>query len=271
MNQVMMIRMIKNGKILLLCTFFSFTYAQQQLPDFQLRISPSVDYKFSKKWQASLEYRYALDHDVSEFRNSAIEGGIAYDITKAITVEARYRFTTAFDEDSHLLYGVLKYKKEFNKRFSLKSSTRYQFKTGSFDPDYMQYFQKPTQLLREKVALEYNVPKSKASLYIAPEVFLKVNDKDNPFFSYNAIRYNAGIDYALNYGNTVGLGFFYEDIYNPKKTDRFVFTTKYNLSIDDMLKKIKRKRDEKNGIEFISKKEKKKLKKKASQTQLDSL
>jgi hypothetical protein len=91
------------------------------------------------------------------------------------------------------------------------------------------------------------------------------------------MRYNAGIDYKLNYGNSIGLGFFYEDVYNPKKTDRFVFTTKYNLSIDDLLKTIKRKRDEKNGIEHISKKQKKKLKKKLKkeleekETQLDSL
>ena len=266
-----MTKMIKRYSLLIACACFSITYAQRQLPDFQLRISPSVDYKFAKKWQASLEYRYALDHDISEFRNSALEGGIGYDITKAITIEARYRFTTAFDTDSHLLYGVFKYKKELNKRYSLKSTTRYQFKTGSFDADYMQYYEKPTQLLREKITLEYNVPKSKATLYIAPEVFLKLNDKDNPYFSYNAMRYNAGIDYALNYGNTLGLGFFYEDIYNPKKEDRFVFTTKYNLSIDELVKKIKRKRDEKNGIEFISKKDKKKLKKAAAKTRLDSI
>lgn len=257
-----MISMIKKFFLISISICFSISYAQQQLPDFQLRISPSVDYKFAKKWKASLEYRYALDHDMSEFRNSAIETGIAYDITKKASIEMRYRFTTSFEKDSHLLYAIFKYKKNLNKRFSLKSNTRYQFRTGSFDADYMQYFDKPTQLLREKITLEYNVPKSKASLYVAPELFLKIGDKDQPFFSYNAMRYNAGIDYALKYGNTIGLGFFFEDVYNPKKTDRFVFTTKYNLSIDDLLKSIKRKKDKKNGIEHLSKKQKKKLKKK---------
>lgn len=252
--------MIKNFYLLIICVCYSISYAQEQLPDFQLRISPAVEYKFAKKWQASLEYRYALDHDMSEFRNSAIETGLGYDITKSITIETRYRFTTSFVEDSHLLMAILKYKRDINKRFTIKSSTRYQFKTGSFDSDYMQYFDKPTQLLRQKLTLDYNVPKSKASLYLSPELFLKLADKDQPFFSYNAMRYNAGIDYALPYGNTIGLGFFYEDTYNPKKSDRFVVTTKYSFSIDDMLKTVKRKRDEKNGIPYISKKERKKIK-----------
>jgi hypothetical protein len=265
--------MIKNFFLISISICFSVTYAQQQLPDFQLRISPSVDYKFAKKWQASLEYRYALDHDMSEFRNSAIETGIAFDITKKASIETRYRFTTSFENDSHLLFAIFKYKKDLNKRFTLKSSTRYQFRTGSFDADYMQYFKKPTQLLREKITLEYNIPKSKASVYIAPEIFLKIGDKDLPYLSYNRMRYNAGVDYAMKYGNTVGLGFFFEDRLNPTKTDRFVFTTKYNLSIDELMKKIKKEKDKKNGIEHLSKKKKKKLKKKLKEqeTQLDSL
>lgn len=257
--------MIKRLNVLIICAFCSFIYAQEQLPDFQLRISPSVDYKFAKKWQASFEYRYALDHDMSEFRNSAIEAGIKYDIFKKASLETRYRFTTSFENDSHLLFAIFKYNYKLNKRFSLKSSTRYQFRTGSFDADYMQYFKKPTQYLREKITLEYNVPKSKLSLYIAPEIFLKIADKDLPLLSYNRIRYNAGIDYAMKYGNTIGLGFFFEDRYNPTKTDRFVFTTKYNLSIDELAKKIKKEKDKKNGI--VTEKKKKKKKKKVQETQ----
>lgn len=234
--------MIKKILFFLLVVSFSKLYSQEQLPDFQLRISPSVDYKFAKKWQASLEYRYALDQDISEFRNSAVEAGIGYDITKSASIETRYRFTTSFENDSHLLYAIFKYKKDLNKRFTLKSSTRYQFRTGSFDADYMQYFKRPTQLLREKITFEYNVPNSKLSLYVAPEIFLKIADKDLPFLSYYGMRYNAGMDYAMKYGNTIGLGFFFEDRYDPTKTDRFVFTTKYNLSIDELVKTIKKKK-----------------------------
>ena len=249
--------MVKNITLLFLSVICLAAYSQEQAPDFQLRISPSVDYKFAKKWTTSFEYRYALDHDVSEFRNSAYEAGIKYDIAKKVSIETHYRFTTSFEKDSHLLFAILKYKKNISKRFSLKSSTRYQFRTGSFDDDYMQYFKTPSQFLREKITLEYNVPKSKASIYIAPEIFLKIDDEANPFFSYHRMRYNAGIDYELKYGNTIGLGFFYEDQYNPTKTDRFVFTTKYNLSIDALVKKIK-------------KDKKKALKKKKKESQKES-
>lgn len=253
--------MYKKILLLLLVVSFHKSYSQEHLPDFQLRISPSVDYKFAKKWTASFEFRYALDQDFSEFRNSAYETGIRYDITKNASLETRYRFTTSFENDSHLLFSSFRYKIKLNKDFSLKSTTRYQFRTGSFDADYMQYFKTPTQLLREKITLEYNVPKSNFSMYVAPEIFLKIGDKDLPYLSYNRMRYNAGVDYAMKYGNSVGLGFFFEDRYNPTKTDRFVLTTKYNISIDELTKKIKKNRDKKNGIVNPEKKKKKKKKK----------
>jgi hypothetical protein len=64
---------------------------------------------------------------------------------------------------------------------------------------------------------------------------------DNPELKYNRIRYQFGSDYKLKYGNAIGFSVFYEDRTNPQKTDRFVFSTKYNLSIDEMLKKIAKK------------------------------
>ena len=252
-----MINMIKNLLSLLLLLTFISANSQEQLPDFQLRISPSVDYKFAKKWTVSFEYRYALDNDLSTFRNSAFESGLKYKLTKKSNIEANYRFTTSYENDSHLIFAVYKYTINLNKRFSLKSSTRYQFRTGSFDAEYMQFFKQPLQLLREKITLEYNVPKSKASIYIAPEIFLKVADNESTFLEYNRMRYNAGVDYSMKYGNSVGLGFFYEDRQNPTKRDRFVFTTKYNLSIDELTKKIKKNKNKKNGIEEPSKKKKK--------------
>lgn len=246
--KVIMIKInMKKLILLLLFVFSSSLFSQEQPPDFQLRISPSVDYKFAKKWTASFEYRYALDQDLSEFRNSAVEAGIKYDIAKKLSFQTHYRFTTSYESDSHLIFAALKYKYEISKRFSLKSTTRYDFRTGSFDADYMQYFDAPNQFLREKITLEYNVPKSKASLYFAPELFLKVNDEKNPYFNFFGMRYYAGIDYKMKYGNTIGFSTFYEDRYNPTKTDRIVFTTKYNLSIDDLIKK--RKKDKKKAIQ----------------------
>jgi hypothetical protein len=231
------------GLFLFLLTFEVFS---QSNTDLQGRFISAVDYKFAKKWTTSFEYRYALDNDFSEFRNSALETGIKYDILKKLSFETRYRFTTSYQNDSHLLFAIIRYKKNISKRFSLKSNTRYEFRTQSFDSDFMQYFKTPRQFLREKITLEYNIPKSKASLYIAPEIFLQIDDENNPFFSFDRMRYNAGIDYSLKYGSTLGLGFFYEDLYNPRKNDRIVITTKYSLSIDDLVKKIKKNKKKAN-------------------------
>ena len=99
----------------------------------------------------------------------------------------------------------------------------------------MQYFKNPTSMFREKISIEYNVPHSKATLYLSPEIFLKY-EKEN--IDFNRMRYTIGGDYKLKYGNSFGISVFYDDKVNPQKTDRVVFSSKYNLSIDALIKKI---------------------------------
>lgn len=231
-------------KKLLLVFFFVFYYCTiigQENTDVQARFYAAADYKITKKWQVAFEYRYAMDHDISEFRNNSFEIGTKYDVAKKMSLETGYRFTTSYEKDSHLLFLSYQYKYKFNKRFTLGSTTRYQFRTLGFDADLMQYYKEPSQFIREKLRLEYNVPKSKASLYFAPEIFLKIDNS----LEFNRMRYTLGGDYLLKYGNTLGLSLFYENKYNPQKTDRFVLSTKYNLSIDELIKKINKKKEKK--------------------------
>lgn len=215
--------------------FFSVVYGQQNT-DVQYRFYAATDYKINKKWQVAFEYRYAMDQDISEFRNSAFELAGKYDVAKNMKLTSAYRFTTSYEKDSHLFFLTYKYNYKFNKKYSLSSSTRYQIRTLGFDEDLLQYYKEPTQFLREKLKFEFNVPKSKATFYVAPEIFLKIDNT----LEFNRMRYTVGGDYAFKYGNTIGLSIFYEDKYNPQKTDRFVLGTKYNLSIDELLKKIEK-------------------------------
>jgi hypothetical protein len=101
----------------------------------------------------------------------------------------------------------------------------------------MQYYKNPSNMFREKFNIEYNVPHSKASIYFSPEIFLKYK---NESIDFNRMRYTIGGDYKLKYGNTIGISMFYDDKVNPQKADRVVFSTKYNLSIDALIKKIKK-------------------------------
>ncbi len=237
-------------KKLLPVFFFVFCYCTiiaQENTDVQYRFYAAADYKITKKWQVAFEYRYAMDHDISEFRNNSFEIGTKYDVAKKMSLETGYRFTTSYEKDSHLLFLSYQYKYKFNKRFTLGSTTRYQFRTLGFDADLMQYYKEPSQFIREKLRLEYNVPKSKASLYFAPEIFLKIDNS----LEFNRMRYTLGGDYLLKYGNTLGLSLFYENKYNPQKTDRFVLSTKYNLSIDELIKKINKNKEKKEKKEKI--------------------
>ncbi len=147
-----------------------------------------------------------------------------------------YRFTTAFANDNHRLYADLQYEYKI-KDFTLSSNTRYQFSTQRFDADFMREFNKPDHYIRQKISASYDIPNTKFSVELAPELFVKINE--NEVYAHR-IRYHASASYKLKYGNTVGLALFYEDVLKTTKNDRFVINVKYHLSINDLIKKIKK-------------------------------
>lgn len=214
-----------------------------QNTDWQLRFSPSLSYKINKKWELDFGYRYSLYKDVSEFKSSNFQFSGKYNITKKMSLEAGYRFTTSYEIDNHRFFGAFKYDYKL-KDFTFSSRTQYQYTTDKFDSEYMSLVKDAREYLREKISIDYNVPKCKASFNIGAEVFLKF---DNPM-TYNRIRYIVGTDYKMKHG-TFGLSLFYEDKYNETKTDRFVLNTKYNLSLDELIgkKKKKEKKDKKKN------------------------
>ena len=230
--------------IIVICLVFQVQTAWTQNKDLQLRFTPSISYKINKKWQASLDYRLALDNDMSTFRSSMFQPAIDYKIIKGLSLELAYRYTTAFSGDSHRLFATLQYKYKFNKKFSLSSATRYQFSTGSFDVAYMRDFKEPSQYIRQKFSFDFNVPKSKFSFYVAPELFLKLDS--NPV-ALHRIRYHLGTDYNLDYGNSIGLGLFYEDVFKVNKQDRLVLNLKYSFSVDELLKQLKKDKKKKKN------------------------
>lgn len=217
-----------------------------QNTDLQLRVTPSVSYKINKKWQASFDYRIAFDNNMSSFRSNMFQPALEYKIIKGLSLELAYRFTSAFSNDSHRLFATLQYKYKIDKKFSLSSSTRYQFSTGSFDLYYMRNLKEPSQYIRQRFSFDFNVPKSKFSFNASPELFLKLDS--NPI-ALHRIRYHLGTDYNLDYGNSIGLGIFYEDVFKVTKDDRLVFNLKYSFSVDELLKQLKKDKKKKEKKE----------------------
>lgn len=226
---------------ILLLTTFSFS---QNTTDIQSRFSPSMDYKISKKLKIAFNYRYELFKDLNAFKSNSFQLSTKYEFKKKFELEIGYRFTTSFLEDNHRIFLGVKYTRKI-KDFTLSFTTKYQFSTGNFDQDYMQYFKNPSDMFREKFSIEYNVPHSKATFYLSPEIFLKYK---NESIDFNRMRYTIGGDYKLKYGNSFGISMFYDDKVNPQKTDRVVFNTKYNLSIDALVKKINKNKAKKKKL-----------------------
>jgi hypothetical protein len=234
-NPTMMIK--KETLLLFFLLLITFDGFSQNYTDFQYRFIPAVNYRFNEQWKISGEYRYSAQKDFQEFRSSAAEFTVQYNFNKEFSIEPGYRYTTSYETDAHRLFAAFKYDKKIND-FKLFAAIKYQFSTGSFNQRYMSDFKEPVQMLREKIGLDYNIPKSKASVYVSFEAFLKLADTDP--IKFNRMRYEVGGDYKFKYGSTLGLSFFFDDKYNPQKNDRFVLETKYTLSIDDLIKKIKK-------------------------------
>jgi hypothetical protein len=223
--------------------FISHSFSQQ-LPDSQLRINPSLEYSFNKKWATSFDYMYCLEDNFNQFQGSIIQLGVDYSVNKKLKFGFAYRFTTSFIDDNHRFFVNAQYKMKFN-RISIASALRYEYQTDNFDPEYMQFYNPPTHTFRKRVTFEYNVPNSKLSFSFAPELFLRL---DQVGLEYNRFRYDIGCKYNLPKGQRVGLTVFFDDYGSTKKTDRFVWVTNYNIDLNGLFKKSKKLKKPKNPL-----------------------
>lgn len=223
-------------RFFILIFFFYSYFGFAQYTDFQYRFSPSVDYKLNKHWKIGLDYRSSFDHNASTFKSSLFQLQTRYKLNKAFKMEAGFRYRTSYSKDTYFFYGIGTYTWEINNKFELNASTRYQYGTANFDSDFMKNYRTPTHFIRQEVQLKYNIPKSKFDLFISPEFFFKADNT----LSLNRIRYNIGTTYKMKYGNTLSCSVFFEDRTKPSSDDRYVLTTSYNMSIDALIKKLKK-------------------------------
>ena len=198
--------------LLIVCIVISFRSLGQTNTDIQSRVIPSLEFKLNKKWKFASEYRYSLENDLEKFRSSSIQLESKYSITKNLSLSGGYRFTTSFKEDSHRFFGAIEYDYTINKIFIVSSTTKYQYSTNSFDSNFINEYKKPIKIARQKIKIEFNVPRSKVSFNAGAEIFLKTESQ--PFFKFNRMRYELGTNYNLKKYGKLGFSVFYEDKYN---------------------------------------------------------
>jgi hypothetical protein len=230
------------NKILFGITFLCISlpvYGQNS--DGFLRINPTFSYKLNKKWKTEFDYRLTMDQNMSKFRSSHFQFATSYKIFKPVTVELAYRYTVTPIWNPHRFMISAIYKHKFE-HFDLSSRTRYQFSTEFFDPYFMNQVREPRIYLRQKFGIDYAIPNTKLNVFASGEIFFRFRYEGVEF---HRMRYQVGIEKELKFGNSVGLRIIYEDRTAPTRQDRMIITAKYDLSIDTMVKKIKKKKEKK--------------------------
>jgi hypothetical protein len=236
--------MIRSFSVFILVFLNSLVAFGQSNTDFQSRTAFSIDYKLNKKWKMATEYRYSLENDWQKFRSSSIQLETEYAITKRLVILGGYRFTTSFEEDNHRFFAALKYDYKINKLFTVTAASKFQFSTNSFDPDFMNEFKEPVKMTRQKIGIDFNIPKSKLSFTAGTEIFLKTESQ--PYFKFNRMRYETGLNYDFKKYGKLGFSVFYDDKISPLKDDRIVLVSKYAISINDLTKKKKKEKNKGN-------------------------
>lgn len=230
--------MLTKKRILLYFVFVvSFQAFGQKNTDVQSRLIPSIEFKLNKKWKFSSEYRFSLENNLQKFRSSAVLFETKYSLTKRLTLSGEYRFTTSFEEDNHRLNMALGYDYKINKKFTVSPTTKYQYSTNKFDRGFINEFKAPENTLRQKIDVEFNVPKSKFSFKASAEVFVEVERQ--LVFDFDKMRYTLGLEYNFKEYGKLGFSVFYDCLYKPDKDDRIVLVTKYSISLRDLIKKKK--------------------------------
>lgn len=232
--------MIKNYHLWLVLLLVSAVGFGQSNTDFQGRFITGVEYKLNKKWKFEGQYRYALQNDWQQFRSSVFQAEARYNFKKYLSLSGGYRFTTSHESDNHRFFAAFNYKYATD-NFTWTSSTKFQYDTDRFDREFRTQFKQPDKMTRQELGVDYNIPKSRFSVFSSAEIFLKTDS--HPFFRFDRMRYSLGTAYNFkNYGK-VDLSVFYENKYNPEKDDRIVLVTKYSYSLNDLFGTKKKKKD----------------------------
>jgi len=157
-------RKIQNSILLLLFSSFS-VLAQEN--DFQTWYSFAVNKKIIKKTTLSVKTGLRLRENSSLYSKQFTDVKIKRKYNKHIYYAVGYRYVNKWNiamdiSNQNRCYADLNYKDKLSKRFAYSVRNRWQ--TQGYLDDYK-------MTLRQKIALEYNIPKTKLAPSIASEYF----------------------------------------------------------------------------------------------------
>ncbi|PCJ87540.1 MAG: hypothetical protein COA57_04445 [Flavobacteriales bacterium] len=188
--------------------------------DLELLMGFNIDKKFSKKFEAGLNYQTRLNNVMSSFKAALVEGSLQYNLNKFVSFKTAFRQAWVAETDFHGWYSgtgtrqrilfatYLKWKK---KDFPLRLQGRLRIENEwASSNGYVTSY----TFLRPRLNIEYNVCKL-VDPYVSVEPFFNMRAAN----SLGLMRFEAGLQWRV--GKVAGLNTFYRleavnDFYKSK-------------------------------------------------------
>jgi len=205
--------------IILLLILASSTKAQDVENEFQSRTSITLSTKLLKNLKVSINPELRFDKNFS-LDKSLLEGKASYKLFDHFSMGAGYRFYANKRESKSTEYYnryslIAKYTKSYY-RFDPSLKVSY----SNFSDD-----ESDSNMLRYKVAVKYNIRKSKYTPYAGLEIFQQTKDGD-----VHKVRYFIGTNYKICKKNYIEASYKFDYFQNEFK-NRHIVSIGYKLKI----------------------------------------
>lgn len=210
---LLLIRASPQMKFTLSSIFFIICLVSFGQSDFGSWNGVGLSFKKSKDLSFGLDAEMRFDHNLHRLERYYFSPGVKYDLSKLIRIGSSYRFSVFPDENelSHRATIDLEFRdlaqtflntNRFDMNFRLRS-TLSSFKYSISEP-----------VIRGKLLLTYNLPKTKLKPEVAAEIFygfndqlVYTNDRVYGIHRFTKYRLRAGLDHEI--GNH-GINIFYQ-------------------------------------------------------------
>jgi hypothetical protein len=189
--------------VLLLISFIVCGNSQTVVvKDIEAWTGARIKKQFGDKFELSFEEEFRFEHNISELYEFFTEAGATYSLNNQWKIGLNYRFirnlTNSGDFESRFRINTdLSYRKKIN-RLRLSWRTRLQSRN---EPDELY----DVNNFRNKIAIKYNIRKSKYTPYFSTEVYYRF--MKNAESEFNKIRFTLGSDRAISSNSDIN--FFY--------------------------------------------------------------
>ncbi|PLX10538.1 MAG: hypothetical protein C0594_04815 [Marinilabiliales bacterium] len=188
------------GFLIFFMLFSLISFAQY---DFQIWANAEINKELTKDLSISFSEELRLENNARDANVWFSDIGLNYEINKNIEVAFAYRYINEaelnYTSKHHRFYGSLSINEKIN-RFQLSYRIRYQQK-------YSEIFSSedgkiPSDDLRNRIKLEYNIRKCKLTPSASYELYYKLNYRDRRF---RKAKYTLGVEYKTTMDHKFGV------------------------------------------------------------------